>query len=90
MSTAYVHARLFAATGTDVIEGGAIVVEGDRIAWVGRVRGAPHRGTSRSTRGQDDLPGLCDAHVHLIYDESRTPTRSSSRSPLEQAAVDAA
>jgi len=56
-----------------VIEDGAVVVEDGRIASVG-----PARGLSPNTEAVDLgdvtlMPGLVDAHVHLVWDASAKP-----------------
>jgi imidazolonepropionase-like amidohydrolase len=46
----------------------AILIEGDRIAWVGRAADAkiPAGATVIDTSGRTMLPGLMDLHVHLM------------------------
>jgi imidazolonepropionase len=47
----------------------AIVVEGDRIAWVGQRRelNAPPGAAERSLGGRWITPGLVDCHTHLVF-----------------------
>ena len=40
--------------------------------------------------GRTIIPGLCDAHVHLVYDFVKDTYDIELARPLEQAAVDAA
>lgn len=89
MSTAYIHARLFPATGTDVVENGAIVVDGDRIAWVGPYDELRHDGERVDLSGRTILPGLCDAHAHLVYAGVTDPYSIELSKALDAATVDA-
>ena len=68
------HARvatLADATGWGLVERGAIVTDGARIAWVGAEADLPSLG--RTAVEEHDLdgalvtPGLVDAHTHLVY-----------------------
>jgi imidazolonepropionase len=68
------HARvatLADATGWGMIERGAIVTEGARIAWIGAEADLPALG--QASVEEHDLggalltPGLVDAHTHLVY-----------------------
>ncbi|MBV8603571.1 MAG: imidazolonepropionase [Pelomonas sp.] len=70
------HARIasFAAdTGWGLIDAGAILTEGDRIAWVGaEAELAPQDvAAERSLGGALVTPGLIDAHTHLVYGGDR-------------------
>jgi imidazolonepropionase-like amidohydrolase len=63
------NARIVDGTGTPPLEGGAILVDGDRIKAVG---GAPDVGTPDGAEvidagGRTAIPGLTDVHVHLAY-----------------------
>ncbi len=69
------HARLATmAPGSPwgTIDDGALLVQGDRIAWVGRDGEWP-RDAARGAVAEHDLqgalvtPGLIDAHTHLVY-----------------------
>jgi imidazolonepropionase len=75
--TLWRHARLATLaepTGWGWIDDGALLVEGERIAWVGPDRALP-AGTAaeRETDLQGALvtPGLIDAHTHLVYGGDR-------------------
>ncbi len=68
------HARvatLADASGWGLIERGAIVTEGARIAWIGAEADLPSLG--KAVVEEHDLdgalltPGLIDAHTHLVY-----------------------
>src|SRR5262245_58485038 len=57
-----------------VIEDGAVVVEGDRIAWVGpttRLPVLPAGVPSIDASGQTVFPGFVDSHTHLVFAGSR-------------------
>ncbi|MDR7151995.1 imidazolonepropionase [Hydrogenophaga palleronii] len=66
------NARLATLAGTDwgLIEQGAIVTEGEHIAWVGPESALP---ATRGATEEHDLggalltPGLVDCHTHLVY-----------------------
>jgi imidazolonepropionase len=55
-----------------LIEDGALLVDGDRLAWVGALRDLPAPWRAR-VRAEHDLggllltPGLIDCHTHLVY-----------------------
>lgn len=67
--------------GYGALPGGALVVEGGRITWVGRERDLPARpgGASGGSGGLPELdggggwgtPGLVDCHTHLVWAGSR-------------------
>ena len=68
------HARvatLAGASGWGFIERGALVTEGDRIAWVGEESQLPAQGHAAAEEidlgGALLTPGLIDAHTHLVY-----------------------
>jgi imidazolonepropionase-like amidohydrolase len=73
VAAAYRAVRVFDGTSEGVIEDGAVVVEDGHIASVGPARGlAPNT----ETVDLDDvtlMPGLIDAHVHLVWDASAEP-----------------
>lgn len=66
------------------IADGAVVVDGDRIAWVGPAAELPISLADAPTRhfaGGTILPGLIEAHAHLSYDGGEgTKRRSFARS----------
>lgn len=77
------HTRLFTdatlttlepASEYGLIEGGAIAIEGDRIAYAGSLDGLPSQYADiekTSLEGRLVTPGLIDCHTHLIYGGSR-------------------
>ncbi len=65
---ALVDVRIFDATGRPPIENGTIVIEGSKIADVG-TRGEvpiPEDAEIIECRGLTAIPGLIDAHLHLL------------------------
>jgi imidazolonepropionase-like amidohydrolase len=83
------HARVFTGTGEAPIEDAAVAVEGARIAWVGPASEAP-AGEVADCTGRTILPGLVDAHAHLVYEGVRDSYTIELAKPLEEAAIDAA
>ena len=64
--------RLFTSTTAGVIEDAAIVVEGDRVTWVGPAGDAPGSGSDVvDVEGALVTPGLVDAHTHPVYSGNR-------------------
>ncbi|MDP8951791.1 MAG: amidohydrolase family protein [Actinomycetota bacterium] len=73
MATAYSAARIFDGKSERAIEDGAVAIEDDRIVSVG-----PATEVSPGTEVVDLgdvtlLPGLIDAHVHLVWGASAEP-----------------
>lgn len=50
-----------------VLEDAALVIEGDRIAWVGRAADAPAADEAVDAGGAAVLPGFVDSHSHLVF-----------------------
>jgi imidazolonepropionase-like amidohydrolase len=68
MSTiVFTNAVIIDGSGRDPIEGGTVVVEGQRIKEVlpGSPGNNPSEALTLNCRGQTLLPGLIDAHVHM-------------------------
>ena len=77
--TLWRHARLATLDGPagwGLVEDGALLTEGDRIAWLGPDAQLPAH-LARSAVQEHDLkgalltPGLVDAHTHLVYAGNR-------------------
>jgi len=76
---AWRHARLATLAGDEygLIDDGAIVIEGEAIAWAGPDRELPARwGDVRDAEATDCegaliTPGLIDCHTHLVYGGDR-------------------
>ena len=73
MAVAYRAVRVFDGTSEGVIEDGAVVVEDGRIASVGPARGLPPNTEAVDLGDVTLMPGLVDAHVHLVWDASAEP-----------------
>jgi imidazolonepropionase len=50
----------------------AVVVDGDRVAWVGAAAAAPAADESFDAAGRALLPGFVDSHAHLVFAGDRT------------------
>ncbi|MBP1327401.1 imidazolonepropionase [Leucobacter exalbidus] len=50
----------------------AVLVEGNRIAWVGPAAQAPAADTRFDAAGQALLPGWVDSHTHMVFAGDRT------------------
>ena len=57
--------------GTSLMESAAILIEGDRIAWVGPMSDAPVGEAGRDLEGRLVTPGLIDCHTHLVHGGNR-------------------
>ena len=56
-----------ATMGGAVIPGGAVVIEGERIVWVGATADLPKGGERVDLGGRLVTPGLIDCHTHLVF-----------------------
>lgn len=50
----------------------ALVIEGERIAWVGSARNAPGADSMVDASGRAVLPGWVDSHTHMVFAGDRT------------------
>ncbi|GAA1470453.1 imidazolonepropionase [Microbacterium thalassium] len=50
----------------------ALVIEGDRIAWIGSAADAPAADESVSVAGRAVLPGWVDSHTHMVFAGDRS------------------
>ena len=57
--------------GAGLMESAAILIEGDRIAWVGPMSDAPVGEAGRDLEGRLVTPGLIDCHTHLVHGGNR-------------------
>lgn len=57
--------------GYGLIEDAAILIEDDRIAWIGPARDAPPCDTVHDAGGALATPGLVDCHTHLVHGGNR-------------------
>ncbi|WP_154794127.1 metal-dependent hydrolase family protein [Occultella kanbiaonis] len=85
--------RVLAGPDLEVINGGAVIIEDDRIVWVGREAdlSADQYPPDADVRWLGDvtlMPGLIDAHVHLAFDGSPHPVaRMMAESDEQQVAL---
>lgn len=66
-TVAYTGARIVTMKGDEVIESGAIVVEGNRIKAVGASVAVPPGARTVDLAGRTIVPGFIDEHAHLHY-----------------------
>jgi len=59
-------------TPVGLIHDAALVIEGDRIAWVGRAADAPAADVVRDVGGRAVIPGFVDSHAHLVFAGDRS------------------
>ena len=55
-----------------VLRNAAVVIEGERIAWLGAAADAPAADESVDAGGRALLPGWVDSHTHLVFAGDRT------------------
>jgi imidazolonepropionase len=55
-----------------IVADGALVVDGDRIAWVGESRHAPEADAQHDFDGASLIPGFVDSHAHLVFAGERS------------------
>ncbi|MGQ0718102.1 MAG: imidazolonepropionase [Pseudonocardiales bacterium] len=59
-------------TGSDTRLGAALVLDDERVAWVGPARGAPAADVAVDVEGRAVVPGWVDSHTHLVFAGDRT------------------
>jgi imidazolonepropionase-like amidohydrolase len=82
-------------TGRAPLRHGAVVVVGERIAWVGEAGQIPVQHADPAYRvidlpGHSVLPGLIDGHVHISFGEARSEEELALYTPVEYRALKAA
>ena len=65
-------AELTTNTDDGVLHDAALVIDADRIAWVGPATAAPDADTRVDVEGRAVLPGWVDSHTHLVFAGDRT------------------
>ncbi|MFJ6372579.1 imidazolonepropionase [Streptomyces virginiae] len=55
-----------------LIEHAAVVIEGDKVAWVGPAAKAPDTDEVVDAQGRAVIPGFVDSHSHLVFAGDRT------------------
>ena len=73
MTVAYRAARVFDGLSEHAIEDGAVLVEDGRILSLGPAAGLPAGAEITDLGDVTLLPGLIDAHVHLVWSASAEP-----------------
>jgi imidazolonepropionase-like amidohydrolase len=73
VAVAYRAARIFDGVSERVIENGAVLVEDGRIVSVGAARESSTGSGVVDLGDATRLPGLIDAHVHLVWSASAEP-----------------
>nr|WP_314844075.1 imidazolonepropionase [uncultured Microbacterium sp.] len=56
---------------TGTIRGAAVLIEDERVVWVGPVDSAPRADEVIDARGQALIPGFVDSHSHLVFGGDR-------------------
>jgi imidazolonepropionase-like amidohydrolase len=89
-----IYGRVFDGTLNQPIEDGAVVFEGEVIAWVGRRHDLPptYRRpdcVSIDLPGRSILPGLIDGHTHIAFGEARSEEELALYTPVEYRAIKA-
>ena len=75
------------------IDRGAVVIDGERIAWVGAAAQLPAQYAQAEPRAagyelidmpdRSILPGLIDGHTHISFGESRSEEENALYTPVE-------
>jgi imidazolonepropionase-like amidohydrolase len=70
------------------LEHGAVVLEGERISWVGEAAALPPMYADRQLEvidlpGRTLMPGLVDGHTHISFGESRSEEENALYTPVE-------
>jgi imidazolonepropionase-like amidohydrolase len=79
----YTHLRIWDGVADAYLDADAIRIDGDRVVAVGAASEISAGAATRSMHGATALPGLIDAHVHMVLDPDL-------RDPLAQTAADRA
>jgi imidazolonepropionase-like amidohydrolase len=90
MTILLTQARVFTAVDGTVIERGAVLVDHDRIVWVGPAASAPDVGPDVRVvdlGGRFLMPGMTEGHAHLSY--SNAHPSLLDRQPIPTAMLDA-
>ncbi|MFF5976579.1 imidazolonepropionase [Streptomyces sp. NPDC012769] len=59
-------------TPLGLIQDAAVVIEGDRVVWVGETSKAPATDNRVDAAGRAVIPGFVDSHSHLVFAGDRT------------------
>jgi len=82
---------IYDGTGGEPLRDAAVSINGDRIAWVGRLKDLPDEvAADRSVMdgdGQALLPGLINTHVHLSFDGRPDPQSYAANSEAQETLI---
>ena len=73
MTTAYIAALVVDGVSEQPVEDGVVVIQDENIAFVGRGADLPPDADVVDLGDVTLLPGLIDAHVHLVWNASAEP-----------------
>ncbi|MET9952214.1 imidazolonepropionase [Streptomyces sp. NPDC006339] len=59
-------------TPLGLIQDAAVVIEGDRVVWIGETSKAPATDNRVDAAGRAVIPGFVDSHSHLVFAGDRT------------------
>ncbi|MDH2389842.1 imidazolonepropionase [Streptomyces sp. HNM0663] len=59
-------------TSLGLIQDAAVVIDGDRVSWVGESSKAPATDNRVDAAGRAAIPGFVDSHSHLVFAGDRT------------------
>jgi imidazolonepropionase-like amidohydrolase len=79
--------RLIDGTGAAAVASGAVWVEGERVAWCGPIAELPAAAAGAERvrlPGASLLPGLVDAHVHLVASGGPVLSDAAAASPADR------
>lgn len=76
-------------TPLGLLHDAAVLVEGERIVWVGPAHAAPSADESRDFGGRAVIPGFVDSHSHLVFagDRAEEFAARMSGSPYEAGGI---
>ncbi|MDQ0734147.1 amidohydrolase family protein [Arthrobacter agilis] len=73
-------------TDAAVLRGAAVVLEGERVSWIGPAAAAPAADEAYDAGGRAGLPGWVDSHTHLVFAGDRTTEFEARMAGQEYAA----
>jgi imidazolonepropionase-like amidohydrolase len=90
-----IYGKVIDGTLNEPLQNGAVVLEGERIAWVGAEGELPPRYGAPEFRqirlaGRSILPGLIDGHTHISFGEARSEEELALYTPVEYRTLKAA
>lgn len=72
-TTVFTNIGELTTNGADgVLPDAALVIDGERVAWIGPSAGAPAADSSVDVEGRAVLPGWVDSHTHLAFAGDRS------------------